>query len=42
MQDSGKLREGSTIMIAKLITRPDVVKSGVTDEVFADLAAQFE
>lgn len=42
MLDSGKLREGSTIMIAKLITRPDVVKSGVTDEVFASLTTEYE
>jgi hypothetical protein len=42
MLDSGKLREGSTIMIAKLITRPDVVKSGVTDEVFGSLTTEYE
>ena len=29
-------------MIAKLITRPDVVKSGVTDEVFASLTTEYE
>jgi hypothetical protein len=35
MLDSGKLREASVLMIAKLITRPDVIKSGVTDELIA-------
>lgn len=29
-------------MIAKLLTRPDVVKSGVTDEIIAKLTAEYE
>jgi len=31
MDNSGRLRDGASIMLAKLITRPDVVKSGETD-----------
>ena len=31
-EHSGKLRDGSAILLSKLITRPDVVKSGETDK----------
>ena len=36
--DGGKIRDGSTIMLAKLITRPDVVRQGNLDEFMKELA----
>ena len=31
IDSSGKIRDGATLILSKLITRPDVVKSGQTD-----------
>jgi hypothetical protein len=36
--DGGKIKDGATIMLAKLITRPDVVRQGNLDEFMKELA----
>lgn len=41
ISNSGRLKEGSAVLIAKLITRPDVVKSGVTDEVLQQFVSDY-
>jgi tubulin-specific chaperone D len=41
MKNSGKLRDGSAVMLAKLITRPDVVKSGETNLLLSKLAEDY-
>ena len=41
MNNSGKLRDGSAVMLAKLITRPDVVKSGETNLLLSKLAEDY-
>ena len=40
-EHSGKLRDGSAILLSKLITRPDVVKSGETDQFLKSMADDF-
>ena len=40
--NSGKIREGAAVLMAKLITRPDIFRSGETDLVLAFLAEQYE
>ena len=40
-EHSGKLRDGSAILLSKLITRPDVVKSGETDRFLKSMAEDF-
>lgn len=39
--NSGKIREGAAILLAKLLTRPDVVKTGETDLALNELAIEF-
>lgn len=39
--NSGKLREGSAVLLSKLITRPDVVKSGETDTFLKAMAEEY-
>ena len=38
IDNAGKLRDAASIMLSKLITRPDVVKSGECDLLMASLA----
>ena len=38
---SGKIREGAAVLISKLITRPDIFKSGETDLVVGFLADEY-
>ena len=38
LSNSGKIREGTAILLAKLLTRPDVVKAGETDLILNYLA----
>jgi hypothetical protein len=38
---SGKIREGAAVLISKLITRPDIFKSGETDLVLGFLADEY-
>ena len=40
-EHSGKLRDGAAILLSKLITRPDVVKSGETDTFLKKMAADY-
>ena len=40
-EHSGKLRDGSAILLSKLITRPDVVKSGETDVFLKAMAEDY-
>ena len=40
-EDPSKLREGAALLLSKLVTRPDVVKSGVLDEFLGTMTAQF-
>jgi hypothetical protein len=40
--NSGKVREGSAILLAKLLTRPDIIKQGETDTVLKYLASEYE
>lgn len=37
LSNTGKLREFSASLLGKLLTRPDVIKQGVLDEVLKDL-----
>ena len=39
---NGKLKDGAAVMLAKLLTRPDVVKSGETDMFLKEFASIFE
>ena len=41
MMDGGKIRDGATVMLAKLTTRPDVVRAGNLDEFMKELAEGF-
>lgn len=41
ISNSGKLREASCILLSKLLTRPDVIKSGETDIVLNTLAIKY-
>ena len=40
-KNSGKIREGASVLLAKLLTRPDVVKSGETDLALNELAIEY-
>jgi len=40
--NSGKIREAAAMMLAKLLTRPDVVKSGETDIALNQLAMMYQ
>jgi len=42
MSNSGKVRDGASVMLGKLLTRPDVVKTGETDSILASLAAEYQ
>ena len=39
--DPGKIRDGAAVLLSKLITRPDVVKSGELDTFLQEMTAQF-
>ena len=41
MDSATKTRDGASIMLAKLITRPDVVKSGETSKFLEKLVSEF-
>ena len=41
LDNSGKLRDAASLMLAKLVTRPDVVKQGETDKLLDYLVAQY-
>jgi hypothetical protein len=41
LSNSGKIREATTVLLAKLLTRPDVVKAGETDSVLHFLADEY-
>jgi hypothetical protein len=42
MTNSGKVRDGASVMLGKLLTRPDVVKSGETDQFLAQLTTDYQ
>jgi hypothetical protein len=42
LSNSGKIREGTALLLAKLITRPDIVKSGETDSVLNFLTSEYD
>lgn len=39
--DAGKIRDGAAVLLSKLITRPDVVKSGDLDTFLDEMTAQY-
>ena len=39
---SGKIREAAAVMLSKLATRPDVVKTGETDYLLNQLAVDYQ
>ena len=39
--DAGKIRDGAAVLLSKLITRPDVVKSGELDTFLEQVTEQF-
>jgi hypothetical protein len=41
LSNSGKIREASALLLAKLLTRPDVIKSGETDIILNQLAVEY-
>lgn len=41
ISNSGKIREATAVLLAKLVTRPDVIKQGYTDEVLQMLASEY-
>jgi hypothetical protein len=41
MSNSGKVRDGASVMLGKLLTRPDVVKTGETDILLTSLASDY-
>jgi tubulin-specific chaperone D len=41
LSSTGKLREFSASLLGKVLTRPDVIKQGLLDEVLKDLVEQF-
>lgn len=41
ISNSGKIREGTAVLLAKLLTRPDVVRQGETDAVLHFLAEEY-
>lgn len=40
--NSGKIREATAVLLSKLLTRPDVLKSGETDYFLNYLAVEYE
>jgi hypothetical protein len=42
IKGSGKLKDAASVMLAKLVTRPDVVKTGETDAILKEFACQFD
>lgn len=42
ISNPGKIREGAAVLLAKLITRPDVVKTGETDLILNQLAVEYQ
>ena len=42
LSNSGKIREGTAVLLAKLLTRPDVVKAGETDAILNYLAQEYQ
>jgi tubulin-specific chaperone D len=41
LTNTGKVREGTAVLLAKLLTRPDVIKAGETDLVLKSLADSY-
>ena len=41
LTNSGKIREGTAVLLAKLVSRPDVVKVGETDLILTFLADSY-
>ena len=41
LTNTGKIREGTAVLLAKLLTRPDVIKAGETDLVLSSLAESY-
>jgi len=41
MTNSGKVKDGASVMLGKLLTRPDVVRTGETDAILKGLAAEY-
>jgi hypothetical protein len=41
LSNSGKIREATAVLLAKLLTRPDVVKAGETDLMLHYLADEY-
>lgn len=41
MDNSGKVRDGASVMLGKLLTRPDVFKTGETDHIMKLLAEKY-
>lgn len=42
ISNSGKIREATAVLLSKLMTRPDVLKSGETDYFLNYLAVEYE
>ena len=40
--NSGKIREATTVLLSKLLTRPDVIKLGETDYMLNYLAIEYK
>ena len=41
LTNSGKIREATSILMSKLLTRPDILKSGETDHTLNFLAIEY-
>lgn len=41
MEDAGKIRDYTAVLLSKLLTRPDVVKSGETTQFLKELTNAF-
>lgn len=41
ISSSGKIRDATALLLSKLLTRPDVIKSGETDLVLGWLAVEY-
>lgn len=41
ISNTGKIREATAILLAKLLTRPDVVRQGYTDDILNYLSEEF-
>ena len=42
MSNSGKIREATAVLLSKLLTRPDVIRSGETDFFLNFLAVEYQ